>query len=522
MSLSTGDAQAETLAAGLVVVGLRGLELQADERALLGTAAGAILFDRNADERGQLRALCDGVRAASSGGAGEGPLICVDREGGRVDRLRSVMASAPSAMALGAVNDLEATRAAYRGLGAGARALGMNVVLAPVADVNSEARNPIVGTRSFGDDPAAVSRHVAAAVAGMRDAGVAACAKHFPGHGAADVDSHVGLPHIGVDAAEMQRAHAAPFAAAIDAGVECVMTAHVATPALDASGVPATWSRAIVGDVLRARLGFEGVVVSDDLTMGALAALADVGESAVRAVDAGCDLVVVSSDVESAKAAIAALGAALRSGRLDAVRVARSVERVRRLRAACSRASDTDAYDDAAQRALATRLARRAVTVVRGTGTLPLALQAGDRALVIDFKASADEQKHGEHQTALGRALSATPARVQEQLRSLEPSGHEYKQMLMAAGSARYIIAIARGAYRRELQARAVADLALFGAVVVVIAAAEPYDAAIAPGAAAVIATYGDDDDALAAAADVMLGRAAATGVLPVRLPAHA
>jgi beta-N-acetylhexosaminidase len=216
-------------------------------------------------------------------------LVASDEEGGSVTRLDGPW---PSAAALGRLDDVAATEAVAAGIGARCRSLGIDLALAPVADVNAEPDNPVIGIRSFGATPDLVARHVAAFVRGMQGAGTAATAKHFPGHGCTTVDSHLAMPVIDDDEATLRVRDLPPFAAAVAAGVRCVLTAHVRFPALDHR--PATMSPPLLR-LLRRELGFDGVVISDAVDMAAIAASVGMGPGAVAAVAAGVDLVCIGN-----------------------------------------------------------------------------------------------------------------------------------------------------------------------------------------------------------------------------------
>ncbi|AGW42518.1 glucosyltransferase [Leifsonia xyli subsp. cynodontis DSM 46306] len=219
-------------------------------------------------------------------------LLGIDEEGGTVTRLEAAHGSTlPGAAQLGRVDDAAVTRAAGAELGRRVRASGANVALAPVADVNSNPRNPVIGTRSFGDRGAFVARHVAAMVGGVQDAGVAACVKHFPGHGDTAVDSHVGLPRVSLPLGTVESEHLPPFQAAIDAGVAAVMTSHVVVEAL--GELPATLDARVLR-MLRER-GFGGAIVTDALDMAAIRAEFGAGPGAVRALLAGADLLCIGN-----------------------------------------------------------------------------------------------------------------------------------------------------------------------------------------------------------------------------------
>ena len=272
----------------------------------------------------------------------------------------------PPARALAAPDDLEVTRRAGAVTGREAVALGVDWVYAPVADLDVESANPIVGTRAFGAEPDIAARHVRAWVEGCRSAGAMTTAKHFPGHGRTTADSHTTLPVVDADAGTVHR-ELAPFRAATEAGVDAIMTAHVAFPALDPSGAPATLSAPILGELLRDRLRFDGLIVTDALIMEGVEDGAVRADPAVRAVAAGCDVLLYPSD---AAAAAQALEAA-RGTTLPAARVADALDRVQD--AAGGRDQESAGPEDvgrAADRAWALRSARRAIHVVRGSAAV--------------------------------------------------------------------------------------------------------------------------------------------------------
>ncbi len=259
-------------------------------------------------------------------------LVASDEEGGSVTRLDATGGPAwPGAAALGRLDDVTVTEAVAAGIGARCRDLGIDLALAPVADVNAEPENPVIGIRSFGATPELVARHTAAFVRGLQGAGTAATAKHFPGHGCTTVDSHRDLPVVGDDVATVRARDMPPFAAAVSAGARCVLTAHVLFPALDDR--PGTMSPPLLS-LLRRELGFDGVVISDAVDMAAIAATVGMGPGAVAAVAAGVDLVCVGNpqngyDDEAGYAAVRdALLAALRDGSLPRERVAEAGGRV--------------------------------------------------------------------------------------------------------------------------------------------------------------------------------------------------
>ncbi len=261
-----------------------------------------------------------------------GVLLAVDEEGGDVTRVHYPQGSPTVGNAvLGRLDDEELTRRSAAAIGAELATLGIGLDLAPVVDVNSSPENPVIGVRSLGADPALVGRHGAAWVEGLQSTGVAACAKHFPGHGDTVVDSHHGLPRVDVPLQVLRERELVPFAAAVRAGVSCVMTSHVVVSAIDPDR-PATFSPSAVR-VLRDELGFDGVLVSDALDMAGASAGTGIPEAAVRALAAGVDLLCLGSATTSKRHAdvLAAVVTAVGSGRLPHERLVEASGRVRAL-----------------------------------------------------------------------------------------------------------------------------------------------------------------------------------------------
>ncbi|WP_031479462.1 glycoside hydrolase family 3 protein [Streptomyces bicolor] len=287
------------------------------------------LFGRNIASPEQLAALTARLRAER-----DDVLVAIDEEGGDVTRLEVRTGSSfPGNHALGAVDDVELTREVASELGRRLAACGVNLNWAPSADVNSNPANPVIGVRSFGADPALVARHTAAYVTGLQSAGVAACTKHFPGHGDTAVDSHHAMPRIDADASVLADRELAPFRAAIAAGTRAVMSAHILVPALDTDH-PATLSSPVLTDLLRGELGYTGLIVTDGMEMQAIAATYGIERGSVLAIAAGADAICVGgglADDETVRRLRDALVTAVRSGELAEARLAEAAERVREL-----------------------------------------------------------------------------------------------------------------------------------------------------------------------------------------------
>lgn len=286
--------------------------------------SGVCLFHNNLDTPEQTTALNARLREAA-----DTPLISLDEEGGDVTRIGQAHGSDyPGNAALGAVDDPGLTRATLRSLGDRLARSGFNLDLAPSVDVNVADDNPVIGTRSFGSDADLVARHSAAAVSGLQSAGVAACAKHFPGHGATSQDSHHVLPRVEAGADLLHRRELLPFRAAVDAGVRSILTAHIEMPALGGPG-PATLASGVLNDLLRGELGFTGTVVSDALDMHGVSGRIGIPEASVLAVAAGCDLLCLGRYVyaDQVDAVRSALVEAVRDGRLSGERLEEAAER---------------------------------------------------------------------------------------------------------------------------------------------------------------------------------------------------
>ncbi|MFE1551188.1 glycoside hydrolase family 3 protein [Streptomyces sp. NPDC058718] len=289
------------------------------------------LFGRNIVSPEQLAALTAQLRAER-----DDVLVAIDEEGGDVTRLEVKQGSSfPGSYALGSVDDVELTRAVARELGRRLAQCGVDLNWAPSADVNSNAENPVIGVRSFGPDPDLVARHTVAYVDGLQGVGVAACTKHFPGHGDTNVDSHDALPRIDVDLATLHARELVPFRAAIAAGTKAVMSAHILLSALDPHR-PATLSPQILTGLLRQELGFEGLIVTDGMEMQAVAATYGIERGSVLAIAAGADAICVGGglcDEDTVLRLRDALVDAVRTGELPEERLADAAARVRALAA---------------------------------------------------------------------------------------------------------------------------------------------------------------------------------------------
>lgn len=286
--------QLEINAGQVLIAGFRGVQLPEELRKLTvaGKLGGFILFSRNLGEPVEVAALTRDLSATAP--AGYPPWIAIDQEGGRVARLGPPVVRLPAMRTLGAINQTQLTYDAAHLLGRQLRELGFNLNFAPVLDVDTNPANPVIGDRSFSGDPETVALHGAAFARGLQDATVAACAKHFPGHGDTESDSHLSLPRLPHNRERLDAVELAPFRA-LAPWVASIMTAHVLFEAIDEKS-PATLSRAVITGVLRTEMKYQGVIVSDDLEMKAISERFSIEKAACAAIEAGCDALLICSD----------------------------------------------------------------------------------------------------------------------------------------------------------------------------------------------------------------------------------
>lgn len=322
------NAELERVAAGLFVVGFPGVEADDEVKRLIDDGvAGVILFKRNVGTAEQTLALVQALKAH----AGRLLLAAVDQEGGRVARLRGAPFTAlPPMRELGRTRDAALLERVGRLLAFETRACGFDWDFAPVLDVDTNPANPVIGDRSLHRDAAEVARLGVALARGLEAGGVASCGKHFPGHGDTSKDSHLDLPSLPHGFERLDAVELVPFAAYAQAHLASIMTAHVVFEALDAA-VPATMSRKVMTGLLRERLGFKGVIVSDDLEMKAVADHFPIERAVVEGLDAGVDCFLVCHHADVQRRAIAAVVKAVRSGRLAEAQVRAAQERVARM-----------------------------------------------------------------------------------------------------------------------------------------------------------------------------------------------
>ncbi|MFJ4519568.1 glycoside hydrolase family 3 protein [Streptomyces sp. NPDC088810] len=471
----------------------------------------------------QIADLSNGIQRASlEQPRGLPVLIATDQEHGAVCRVGKPATLFPGAMAIGAGGSRSDARTLGRISGAELRAMGINQDYSPDADVNVNPANPVIGVRSFGADPDAVAELVAAEVRGYQAAGVAATAKHFPGHGDTAVDSHYGFPVITHSRELWEELDAVPFRAAIRAGIDSVMTAHIQFPALDGSGDPATLSRPILTGILRGELGYDGVVITDSLGMQGVRTKYGDDRVPVLALKAGVDQLLNPPSLEVAWNAVLK---AVREGELTEARLDESILRILRLKA--RRGLFDDPWADPAgvdgtvgteaHLAKADRIAERTTTLlVNEDGTLPLDRRRQRRLLVVGADPASPSGTTGPPTGVLAAALTELGFTATALSTGTAPSAATVDKAVTAARDADAVVVATYNVTATSTQRTLVERLLGTGRPVIAVAVRNPYDVAQLPSVPACLATYCWTDVELRAAARVIAGRVAPRGKLPV------
>jgi beta-N-acetylhexosaminidase len=494
-------------------------------KTLKGQHVGGIVLFRakNMGSLAELRGLTAALQKAAAEGGQPPLLIAADQEGGQLMAIGDGTPF-PGNMALGATRSETLAYRVGRALGREVAAVGVNVDFAPVCDVNNNPANPVVGTRSFGEDPALVARLGAALVRGLQSAGVAATAKHFPGHGDTASDSHHAAPVIPHGLDRLLRVELPPFRAAIAAGVRLVMTAHIVLPALNGGrDWPATLSPAILQGLLRRRLGYDGLIVTDAMDMNAIDQGAGLFVDAMAALTAGADLLILNHDLSKASAAYASLAQAARRGLLSAEGIRASARRVLGLKRwlAGRKQPPLRVVGCGEHRALAREVARESVTLVRDRAhRLPLRLPRRARVAVVVPRP--EDLTPADTSSYLVPGLAAAVRRrhpgAEEFIIGMSPSAADVRQLLGTLAAHDLVIVGTINAAPRSGQGALVRALLGQRTPTIAVALRMPYDVAAYPGVETYACTYGILPPSMEALAEALWGRIPFRGTLPVSL----
>ena len=495
-----------------LMAGFPGTEIDSDFRALIHEykLGNVILFRRNIESREQLARLCGELRELITAETGAEPLIAIDQEGGVVTRLSDDMINTPGGMALAAAGG----DAPYRAGLITARELrraGINFNLAPVLDVNSNIANPVIGVRSFGDEPEQASRLALMFMRGTLEGGVMACGKHFPGHGDTAVDSHLGLPVVEKGRGGLEKCELIPFRAAVAAGIPAIMTSHVLFPELEPERKPATMSRRILTGLLRGELGFGGIIISDCMEMQAIASYYGTVNGAAASIAAGADIVCISHTASLARETAERLRSELESGALDAGEFAASVSRIEaaksRFDCAPKAAGSIEADAEEAARLLES-------SFVHIGGEIP---QLGENPF---FTGCAPARA-----SLVSSRVRETPAFPEYMAKALggralvtsdEPDGEEIARAAAEAAGSSCIVLCTLNASLKPGQLELMRELAKSGKPMLVTALRNPYDLLSLPSGAAGIAAWEYTPRVLSALLPFISGSREPSGRLPL------
>nr|BBH95656.1 beta-glucosidase [Thermogemmatispora argillosa] len=493
---------------------------------------GVILFSRNIASAEQVYHLTSTLQAKARAAGHRYPLlIAIDQENGMVQRLGEHVTLFPGNMALGASDSPELVTAVARATGRELQALGINMNLAPVLDINNNPANPVIGVRSFGEDPEQVARLGLAAVRGYREAGIISCLKHFPGHGDTATDSHLALPLIPHDLARLERLELVPFAHVLEkAGADSIMTAHIAFPALTGDPqLPATVAPSIITGLLRQRLGFDGVAMSDCLEMEATASTLGIEQATVRALEAGLDLILISHRYDRQLAGLAAMRAALDEGRLSPVRLQQALRRLQQLKArylSWERLPQPEALRQLKapeHLELQRRSYERTITLVRNhQGLLPLRLAPEQRLLILipqkEGASRVEDQRYPAE--ALIAAIRRYHPHTEARLLRLPLAESERAALRVDIAQSQLVLLVTVNAYLDSAQSEYINWLHREAPCpIVALAVYNPYDLLACPQLTTYLVTYEYTRPAIETASAVLFGAAHPQGRLPVSLP---
>jgi beta-N-acetylhexosaminidase len=489
--------------------------------------SGVTLFRslENTDTPGQVRELSDRLQAAAVKSGQPPLLIGTDQEGGQLMAIGNGTTQFPGNLALGAAGSTELARRVGVAMGYELAAMGVNLNYAPVCDVNSNPQNPAIGTRSFGQDPLAVARLATEMMTGLQEAGIAATAKHFPGHGDTSTDTHYGVAVVPHNQERLRQVELPPFRAVIEAGVKLMLMGHVAVPAFqNGRTVPATLSPQIIKSLLRTELGFTGVTITDAMDMGAIEQGLGLTIDAIASAAAGIDLLLLNVDVDTQKRAHAGLIQATQRDLLAEVDLLDSAERILQLKNWLTEKQQPslDVVGSPEHQALANEVAAKSITLVKDDRSLlPLRPSAETRlAVIIPQPADltpADTSSYVE--CNLATALRRRLPYVTEFTTAHQPTEAEISRLRQQAQNYDLIIVGTLNAYAQDDQAKLVNELLGTNTPLIVVAMRMPYDLNLFPAISTYLCSYSILEPSMDALAQVLCGEISAVGRLPVSIP---
>ena len=507
---------------------------------------GVIYFRRNVESVDQLTRLSAELQDMAAEAGALPLMISVDQEGGMVARIdQEGMTQVPGNMALGATGNPEYTLECAQILGRELKNIGIDMNLAPVVDVNNNPLNPVIGVRSYGEHAESVAAHGVAAITGYQSQGIAATAKHFPGHGDTAVDSHLGMVTVPHDRNRLEQMELLPFRKAIEARVDAIMTAHVMFPSIEPEPIPATLSHKVLSGLLREEMGFEGIIITDCLEMHAISKPYGVAEAAVRAVEAGADLILVSHTLQDQVTALEAIVEAVRTGRISEEVIHQAVERIMTWkRKRCGQQNDHLVSPKASETVEITdvepvnctestettdssklnestlfEIASSSITIVHNDGLFPLNPEKDVYVIWPEVVQRTEVDEPWSHTESLGMALSQLRGRVHERKITTQPSYEEVDRIWKDVSDREQVIVCTyTSAGQLPKGQQYLVEKLSKNHSLIVIALRNPYDLLEISRPGSYVCTYENTPAVVRVLSQVLTGGLQPTGSLPVRL----
>jgi len=503
----------------LIVTGFPELQITDDLRHLITDykIGNIILFTYNVENKRQLRTLCTELQQSILDNTGYPALISIDQEGGRVTRLPSDATNIPGAMAIASTGRSENAYSAGRITAREMRALGINFNLAPVLDINNNRENPVINVRSYGDTVETVEEYGIQMMNGLKDGGVLAALKHFPGHGDTAVDSHLGLPVIDKTLEELMELELKPFRTAIESGAECITSAHILFPSIETERVPATMSKTIITDLLKKQMGYEGLIISDCLEMNAIKKYYGTAQGAVGALKAGVHMVYVCHTPALVIETVERIEQAVQSGELSMKVIDEAVEKVLFYKRKYGNISELDlsVVGSTAHRQAVEAISLESICLVRGNLSV-IAKNDKDTIFVGSYPYRTDQaSSHARTDVSFPLALSAALS-TDHLMTSIDPDQDEINQVInQVAGFTRVVIGL-YNAIDNAGQLELVNRLSAKGHQVTAIALGKPYDLDVLEGDICGLAAFEYTPLVLQSLIQIMSGAYTPTGKLSI------
>ncbi|MFD1066891.1 beta-N-acetylhexosaminidase [Oceanobacillus locisalsi] len=517
----------------LLVVGFNGKTITPEIKELIHDyhIGSIILFSRNIGNPDEVLQLTSSLQKEAKAAGYEKPLlICLDQENGVVSRIHQGMTTFPGAMALGATDKPQYAYEVGLATGRELKALGINWNLAPVLDVNNNPQNPVIGVRSFNENPQKVAAFGEAMMKGLQDAGVMTSLKHFPGHGDTSVDSHLDLPVISHEMDQLENVELVPFQACIQAGADSVMTAHVYFPAIEPqANTPATLSKQVYVNLLREKIGFQGAITTDCMEMKAISNTIGTEKGAVKALQAGTDFVMVSHTYPVQKRTIEEITAAVERGALSTSSIEASFQRIQLLKEKYTTWKDASLSnkENALQMVgakehhqLAGKVYRESITIVHNDQLLPLKGEKPLNILVLEpvHGPMAQVEDKNTQQKSLGSTIKEYVPQASVKVYNENIQQHEMEELIYTAKQVDYIILGTVTVTKNSPVIALVDQLVKENSNIVGVGMRNPYDFQYLNKLQAFINTYEWNYPALQVAAGAIFGREEAKGTLPVHI----